>query len=80
VLFGLFFMFSNFYQLDLHNKTCVVLVIHNEASSKIISDNQTSHDLVMVIISACLLILLTKYINPPKYMSCVPIIDLGGGG
>ena len=25
VLFGSFFMFSNFYQLDLHNKTCIAV-------------------------------------------------------
>ena len=25
VLFGFYFMFSNLYQLDLHNKTCVAL-------------------------------------------------------
>ena len=30
VLFGLFFMSSYFYHLDLHNKTCAQLVLHKQ--------------------------------------------------
>ena len=52
VLFGSFFMFSNLYLLYLHNKTCVTFSKHQQ---KLI-ENQTLHDLVMVIRSACLLI------------------------
>jgi hypothetical protein len=34
VLFGLFFMFSNFYQLDLHSKTHVALANRDETTAK----------------------------------------------
>ena len=36
--------------------------IYDEASRR----NWTSHDLVMVVRNACLLILLTRYIDPPN--------------
>ena len=56
VLFNLFFMFSNFYRLDLHNKTRVALA--NLQSN--IFENQIENwifpYLVMIIIHACLLI------------------------
>ena len=52
VLFGSFFMFSNLYLLYLHKKICVTLA----SISRNWNENQTLHDLVMVIRSACLLI------------------------
>ena len=50
VLFGSFFMFSNFYQLGLLNTNFVTLVNMQWKIDK----NRTSHDLVMVIESAYL--------------------------
>ena len=52
-VFGLFFMSSTFYRLDVHNKTHVALA--SICKNRI--ENETSFDLVMLIGSACLLIL-----------------------
>ena len=52
------FMFSNVYQVDLHNEAYVVLAMYNESSTKtgLRIEDWTSLDLVMVITSACLLV------------------------
>ena len=56
VLFGSFFMFSNFYQLDLHNETRVAItnLQWNARNNRI--ENRPYLDVVMVIESSCLLI------------------------
>ena len=56
MFFGSFFTFSNFYQLLLHNKSLVALTNLWLKISKNRIENQTSHALVMVVKSACLLI------------------------
>ena len=56
VLFGPFVMFFNFYEVDLHNKTRVALANLQWNLYQKQIENWTSHDLVMVIGSACLLI------------------------
>ena len=50
-----FFKFSNFYQLDLHNKTCVALANLRWSIIKNCIETWTSPHLVKVIKSACLL-------------------------
>ena len=50
-----FFMFSNFYQLELHNKAHVALANLQWIMCKNRIENRTSLALVMVIGSACLL-------------------------
>jgi hypothetical protein len=59
LVFGLFSMYSNFYELDLHKKTCVALANLQWSIRKHLSENRTS-DLVKVIKSVCLLI---SYLN-----------------
>ena len=56
MLFGIFLMFSSFYQLDIHNKTRVALanLQWNIYTSRI--ENHIYLDLVIVIKSACLAI------------------------
>ena len=66
VLFGSSFMFSNFYWLDLHNKTHVALANLWWHIYKHQIEYQTSLDLVVVIRSWYLLISWTKYIVPPS--------------
>ena len=51
-----FFMFSNFYRLDLHNKLCVASMNLQCSISKNWIEDQISHDFVMVIRNACLAI------------------------
>jgi hypothetical protein len=48
--------FSNFYHLDLHNETCVVLASLQGIISKSRLTSRTSLDIVLVIGSTCLLI------------------------
>ena len=50
-------MFSNFYQVDLHNKICVALATLRWSTDKIWLKNQTSPDVVVVMEGACLLAL-----------------------
>ena len=58
VLFGLFFMFSNFYRLDFHDETCIALANLQESIIKNWIQNETFLNFVdKVIGSACLLIL-----------------------
>lgn len=54
------FTFSNFHQLDIHNKTYVALADLQWNMTKIRIENQTSPGLVMIIESAGLLI---SYMN-----------------
>ena len=63
MLFGLFFMFSNFYWFTLHNQTCVALANLRWSMTKDWIENQTSLNLVMVIGSAYLLIPKAVYIK-----------------
>jgi len=70
VLFGLFYMFSNFYRLDFHNETFVALANLQQCFSQ----NWTSPILVVVIRSACLFDSLTKYTGPPN---CIEMFVLG---
>jgi hypothetical protein len=57
VLFGLYFMLSNFYRLDCHNKICIASSkSYNATSTDIAFENRICFDLVMVIERACLLI------------------------
>ena len=53
VLCGPFSMFSNFYRLDLHNTSCIVLANLRRRICKKQIGNWTSHALVMVMGSAC---------------------------
>ena len=77
VLCGLFFMFSKFYQLDVHNKTCV-------ASANLIRWNihknwkgdWTFLDLNMVIGSACFVDFWIGYIGPPNCVHCWAVINI----
>ena len=62
MLFGPFSMFNNFYQLYLHNETCVALV--NLKHEKKSDENQIFLDLIIVIENRCLLIPLVEYIGP----------------
>ena len=62
VLFGSFFMFSNFYELDSHNNICVAPTNLRWNICKNRIENRSSPYLVMVIGSACLLIFLIGYI------------------
>jgi hypothetical protein len=60
-------MLSNFYRLDLHNKTCVALanLQRNMCENRI--EHKTSHALVVVIGSAYIFVeFLIGYINPPN--------------
>ena len=68
VLFGSFFLFSNFYQLYLQNKCCVALANLWWSISKNQIDNWASLDLVMDIQSACFVDSLTEYTDPPNYV------------
>ena len=56
MLVGLFFMFSNFYRLDVHNKTRVAIANLRRKLCKNRIENHTSPSLVIVIRSACLLV------------------------
>ena len=62
VLRGFFFTFSNFHQLDLHNK----LALQSTNLQRNISKNWTSLDLVMFIRNACLLISQLDTPSPPN--------------
>ena len=50
-------MFNNFYGLDLHKEACFVVANQQKILSKNQIENHTAHDLVLIIKSACLLIL-----------------------
>ena len=56
VWFGLIFMFSNFYRLDLHNKTCVAWANPQWNICKNRIENRTSPYVVMGTRGACFLI------------------------
>ena len=71
VLFELFLMFTNFYRLDLHNKTCVALAnLQGNHSNKTPTTNRTLFDLVKVTRSACSMFVdfLIKYIGAPNWV------------
>ena len=70
VLFGLFYMFSNFYRLHFHNETFVALANLQQCFSQ----NWTSPNSVAVIGSACLFDSLTKYTGPPN---CIEVFVFG---
>ena len=69
VLFGSNFMFSNFYQLYLHNKTCIALANLQWNIYKNWIENWTNLDVVMVSGSACSLISeLDTYVLPMMFI------------
>ena len=55
VLYRLFCIFTNFYILDLHNRTCVAFAKLERSINKHRIHNRTSHDSVMIVKSVRLL-------------------------
>ena len=66
VLFGMFFIFTNFYILDLHNKTRVALANLQLNICKNQIEIHTFPNVVMVIGLGCLLIFLIAYVGLPN--------------
>ena len=78
MLFGSFFMFSNFYQLYLHNITRVALANLPCTLCKTQIENRISLDLVMVIGSACLLISYhdTQVLPSVFIVECIVVVHI----
>ena len=64
VLLDLFFMFSNLYHIDLHNKTCVANLQWNVCNNRI--ENRTSHDLVCGYRKYVFVEIWNGYTSPPN--------------
>ena len=68
VIHFLFYMFSNFHNLDLNNKTCVAIANMWWSINNSWIENWTSLDLVIIIRSACFLI---PSLNKLGFHNCV---------